>query len=46
MIALKIQKLDNHTITKLLLLFDILKSRGGRTTNRSAFPFIYKDFKS
>mgnify|MGYP003636822724 CR=1 FL=1 len=30
MIALKRQKLDNHTITKFLLLFDFLKSRGGR----------------
>mgnify|MGYP003624228722 CR=1 FL=1 len=24
------QKPDNHSITKFLLLFDILKSRGGR----------------
>lgn len=30
MIALKLQKLDNHTIIKFLLLIDLLKSRGGR----------------
>lgn len=30
MIALKPQKLDNHTITKFLLLIDFLKSRGAK----------------
>ncbi len=36
--ALKRQKLDNHTITKFLLLFDLLISRGGRvrTSNQSS----------
>ncbi len=40
MIVLKPQKLDNHTIIKLLLLFDFLKSRGGRVKTLSTFPYI------
>ncbi len=39
MIALKRQKLGNHTITKFLSLIDFLKSRGGRMTTYPPYPF-------
>ena len=39
MIAIKPQKLDNHTITKFLLFIDFLKSRGGRVNSQTTYPY-------